>query len=211
MPITVKINVKKMSRDIHSAVKKDGPRAVSEQINKSAETLGTYLISFIKDAVSKGLSPIKGRGRFPEYLHGRKISAAIKAGKSEISGSKSIKKLRGKKNAAAKEQFKKEIMSTHRELVKKFYPESVAKEFPSKKLRPVNLFLSGKFLESLTFKKIKDGIELGFFNHFEEYERGHREGANGQPQRPIVPQDREEFSRSIMTRLEAILERLFYK
>jgi hypothetical protein len=96
----------------------------------------------------------------------------------------------------------------------KRYPDTVKKKFPSKRKRPVNLTLSGKFLNSLKYK-VKRGkrprITVGFFNRLSrKKEKGHREGANQQPLRPIIPQgrkrdDRESFVLPITRRVEQYL------
>lgn len=61
---------------------------------------------------------------------------------------------------------------------------------------PVNLTLTGKFLNAFRHKvvsaageSLKGFIpEIGFFSDKEALkEQGHREGANGQPSRPIIP------------------------
>ena len=71
---------------------------------------------------------------------------------------------------------------------------------------PVNLYLSGKFLNDLNHAVFRRGksyvVSIGFTRQSERNkERGHREGANGQPKRPIIPQAsrRESFIRSIQS------------
>lgn len=84
----------------------------------------------------------------------------------------------------------------------------------SKKLRPVNLTLSGKFLESLkgTAEKVRNGYAavIGFSDKkSQKKEQGHREGANGQAERPIIPQSGEKFSQVIQgVYLDIINERI---
>lgn len=109
----------------------------------------------ILDLVSRGISPIEGKGRFPGY-----------------SASTSDKKR---------------------------YPDTVKGKFPSKRRRPVNLELSGKFLRSLkSYVKTRNVIEVGFLDKYgKDLEQGHREGAKGQPQRPIIPSGSEQFALSI--------------
>lgn len=65
--------------------------------------------------------------------------------------------------------------------------------FPGKNLTPVNLTLDGAFLESLTSGTVKResgfGASIGFNDRLsQDKERGHREGANGQARRPVIPQ-----------------------
>jgi len=71
----------------------------------------------------------------------------------------------------------------------KRYPETVKGDYPAKRRRPVNLGLSGKFLRALkAFPKTVNIISIGFFSEYgETLEQGHREGANGQAKRPILP------------------------
>lgn len=56
---------------------------------------------------------------------------------------------------------------------------------------PVNLKLTGKFLNALSHRITQEdfgkGTELFFADKQDKKERGHREGANGQPERPIMP------------------------
>ncbi len=76
---------------------------------------------------------------------------------------------------------------------RKFYPDSVQSQYPDKKRRPVNLYLSGDFLDNLQEitadrKLFKDfNVSLGFKGKFADYEKGHREMHNGQGFRPIIP------------------------
>lgn len=84
---------------------------------------------------------------------------------------------------------------------RKRYPDTVKSSYPSKRRRPVNLSLSGKFLAALkSFPKSRNIITLGFFSEYSEtLEQGHREGANSQAKRPIIPQEGEALAKSIQT------------
>lgn len=67
----------------------------------------------------------------------------------------------------------------------------------SKKLRPVNLKLSGKFLKNLKHRVVSEktgfGVSIGFRDKTSyKKERGHREKANNQAFRPIIPQAKNE-------------------
>lgn len=97
------------------------------------------------------------------------------------------------------------------------YPDRARKQFPAKRRRPVNLFLSGDFLKNLV-SKVKAGknpkILIGFFDTLsKKKEQGHREGANGQPKRPIIPKGSEEFSpiikRAIFKKMVQVLDKAF--
>lgn len=67
--------------------------------------------------------------------------------------------------------------------------------------RPVNLELDGDFLADLEYK-VKTGkrprLDIGYFTSLSaKKEKGHREGANGQPKRPTIPKGKESFSKKI--------------
>ena len=82
------------------------------------------------------------------------------------------------------------------------YPASVRHKFPGKRDTPVNLSLSGKFLKALKPRATTTGVEVGFFDSkYSKYEQGHREGANDQPERPIIPINEEAFTRNVYQRL----------
>lgn len=91
------------------------------------------------------------------------------------------------------------------------------KRYPGKKKpqRPVNLFLSGDFLQSL--KMTAAGGKNAFIRIFFsdklsiKKERGHREGAGGQPRRPIIPQGGESFSEGITLALKRKLREIISK
>lgn len=96
---------------------------------------------------------------------------------------------------------------------RKRYPDTVKGKFPAKRRRPVNLNLSGKFLRALkAFPKSINVITVGFFSEYgETLEQGHRTGANGQAERPIIPINGEGFTKVIRTEIlklyrESILE-----
>jgi hypothetical protein len=82
------------------------------------------------------------------------------------------------------------------------------KKYPGKRKSktPVNLELTGEFLDDLTSKAISD--PAGYATRVtydgqksQDKERGHREGANGQPKRPTLPAaSGEDFAVSIKTR-----------
>lgn len=99
------------------------------------------------------------------------------------------------------------------------YPYTVQKQFPNKKPRPVNLFLSGDFL-----RKLKHFVTGGEFNnaHLEigfassedlanAMEDGHRTGWLGQGKRPIIPTGSEQFAERIRRVAEKIIGQFIAK
>lgn len=97
------------------------------------------------------------------------------------------------------------------------YPLRVRNLFPNKRSRPVNLRLSGKFWKALKFRIRGDNriqfrrqggpsIEIGFFDRTNALkEKGHREGANSQLERPIIPRSSESFTPKL---IDAVIRRL---
>lgn len=89
------------------------------------------------------------------------------------------------------------------------YREKIAKgRIPGKSLQPVNLTLTGRFLRSLTafspIRRNKQGYIsiVGFdprFGDSEDKEKGHRDGANNQAKRPIIPVGSEKIHQSIIS------------
>jgi len=81
-----------------------------------------------------------------------------------------------------------------------------------KKDRPVNLKLTGDFLEALIFKvrQVRGSwvTDVGYFKDSEaKKESGHREGVNGQPSRPTIPTKQEGFSQRIQRIISSIYRR----
>jgi len=82
------------------------------------------------------------------------------------------------------------------------------KRFKGKRLRPVNLRLSGDFMKSLKYRATKKGVLVGFFKPSEAAkEQGHRERANGQGFRPVIPQRGETFIPTIINKLVDIMRK----
>ncbi len=84
------------------------------------------------------------------------------------------------------------------------YPDTpdIRRRFPSKKTRPVNLELSGKFLKALGFKKTDGGIDFGWIDPSEDIKKlidAHNNGLNKNvPQRKVIPNaDGEDYTASI--------------
>lgn len=144
---------------------------------KTGDQIGFVAVKEMKALIAKGITPIRGgpvTGKFPPY----------KAHKAASGASKIARSLTGARKNKAKNIAKD---------AKRGYPYNVQDKFPDKKVTPVNLKLSGDFLDSLTYewKRLtnKIGRTLIFFNdsYQEDKEYGHRYGANGQPKRPIMP------------------------
>ncbi len=74
------------------------------------------------------------------------------------------------------------------------YPDNQRSKYPTKRQRPVNLYLSGDFLKALSYRilsgKFGFSFDVGYFDKDSvAKEEGHALGWNGQPQRPTIPDD----------------------
>lgn len=184
-----------------------------------ANDIGVTITTEMLLLIQKGISPIEGNGRFPAYKWAE-MRNALKKERSAVT--KALK--RNKQSLLVfKRKNKRQILLAQKEAARagiaqanKGYPFSVQHEYPGKKPRPVNLFLSGDFLSSLEHVVTRSaegvGLEIGFFDSAQAVkEQGHREGANGQPERPVIPVLREEFAQTILNavfkKIEAVLDR----
>lgn len=86
------------------------------------------------------------------------------------------------------------------------------KKYPGKRKgkRPVNLKLTGQFLDALSHKEkdSKSGVATEVFYEGSESKKelGHREGVNSQPKRPTLPIDGEDFAVKIKRKILKIYE-----
>lgn len=119
-------------------------------------------------------------------------------------------------------KMKEEIARGLSPITRKKFPRYKDTEKYPGKLKahaPVNLELSGDMLSDLkTEAVITTGTEIYILLKYATRrsslkEQGHREGANGQPKRPTLPQGRENFSDHLTKSLEAdyaaLMERKF--
>lgn len=77
---------------------------------------------------------------------------------------------------------------------------------------PVNLRLTGDFLDDLTYDTNPSGdgytTDIGYFTEeSRKKEEGHRAGANGQPKRPTIPARNETFVNQIREEILKIYEK----
>jgi hypothetical protein len=183
--VTVVFDFKKLRKDIERETGLEAKKALKSLTQSELRAIGLAVCDEIRTVTAKGISPIKSIGRFQPYKWAAKKSLKRKSGSS------------GK--------------SLNREFQNK-YPYSVRDKYPDKRERPVNLRLSGEFIKSLTAKVVSGVLSIGYFNEqFAKYESGHREGVNGQPKRPTIPQNSEQFSDTIYRRLVKVIQSVFDK
>lgn len=130
----------------------------------------------------------------------RQMKSSISKGKSTIKGRGAFPPYRG----------------SYRKNIQKRGFISVNRKKVTKKLSPVNLKLTGDFLKALKFKivtaRIGSGITIGFFKPEEILkEEGHRKQKNKQAKRPVIPNQREQFSTTIQRIYLKVLNRQIRK
>lgn len=214
-----------MAKKTSQAIKDDLLRYVGfiqeSMDNRTAVRIGDAVVKAMLDLISKGISPIQGKGRFPPY----KAAALRQALKKERTAINRALRDNQKALFRFRRMNQRQLLAAQKEANRKDlgrsglgYPFSVQDEFPNKRPRPVNLFLSGAFLEALqahvTGVAGDYGIEVGFFPGWTDQngveaatkEQGHREGANGQAERPIIPIGTEDFAITIQNAIWGIIE-----
>lgn len=160
-----------------------------------AREIGDTVVEAMLDLIEKGISPIEGNGRFPEY----KWAAFRNAAK------------RGRLTVGRRKMNRRQLLAAARDAERR-YPFTAFAISKGKKPRPVNLYLTGKFLRALTAKVQGAAGSVGISIEFrdklsEKKESGHREGVFGQPERPIIPINTEDFAQSIQLLIYEIIER----
>lgn len=214
-----------MAQKVGKAIKDDLLRYlafVQDSLDqRTAVRIGDAVVKAMLDLIGKGISPIDGKGRFPAYKWAA-FRNTLKKEKTVIN-----KAIKANKNALFKfrRMNQRQLLAAHKEanrkdqnFVSNRYPFTEEAIKAGKKPRPVNLYLHGDFLEALqahvTGTAGSFGLEIGFFPGWtdakgvEAYlkEQGHREGANGQPQRPIIPIGTEDFAQTIQNAIWKIIE-----
>lgn len=149
----------------------------------------------------------KGKGVGP-------ITAGLKALASDFHGAKLERTLK---------RIGEEVVAEIKRTVAKGISPISGKRFPAyknparypgdrKPKRPVNLYLTGQMLGALAFRIKNGAIDIYLRGaKANAKEQGHRDGANGQPKRPIIPQGDETLTRGIQARVRAILRETFGK
>lgn len=178
-----------------------------------ASAVGFTVRTRMLQLISRGISPILGYGRFPEYkavTRGKIAKRGIRFLNREIKNTRTRLKL-GQVTSSKSGVGRLRAQQDRLRILKKAAQGKTQKGYPyntkeyrqgSKRPRPVNLWLTGDFLRALTFelKKLgsKMGIEIGWWEAKQAIkEKGHREGANGQPKRPTLPRGRESWNETI--------------
>jgi len=195
-------NAATRARNLKSNLSKAVRDASREELKKrltpaALKRIGDRVIARMLQQISKGISPVAGFGRFPEYKsrtnarglrqQARALSKAAKSATGNV-----------KKQIRARQKTLRGLAS---QAQRRGYPDSLGPKVlaqTGKKARPVNLKLYGDFLENLEARVRDRIVEIGYFKQSEAIkELGHREGANGQAVRPTIPIGNEKFNAAI--------------
>lgn len=156
--VTVKINLDITKSNLSVQVINDP---------STAKKVGNKVVLLMKQLIAKGISPVRGVGKFLGY-------------------------------------------ATQRLNDKTKYPRDskTRKEFPDKKVRPVNLFLSGEMLSELDHTRLKNGVQIGFHRaskRSKDKAETHNYGTGSVPKRKFLPVDsKDELNVSIMREIKSI-------
>lgn len=201
-----------LKKEIESAAKKELDRKLT---SSALRDIGFRVIEKMKQQISRGISPVEGFGRFPEY----KSRTSRRSAKETRKQARSLQKAaRSTTNKAVKKSIRaraKTLRGIASGQSKKGYPDNlpdIVKIATGKKARPVNLKLFGDFLDSLDVQLENKKILIGYFKESEAVkERGHREGANGQYVRPTIPLKGEQFNASVQAELLKAIDQVLKK
>jgi len=138
---------------------KDAKRDIARFKRIAKASLSVALKGEIKQSIERGVSPVKGEGRFAKYSES--YGDAIKAGK-----------------------------------------------YKPKRVRPVNLKLTGVLLNSLKVLVIKSGLRISFDNKLADIHNREGAGKSKTKRRMLPTNNGEQFSRSITMRMKEVLNRV---
>lgn len=187
-----------LKANLSKAVRDASREELKKRLTPAAlKRIGDRVIARMLQQISKGISPVAGFGRFPEYKS-----------RTNARGLRQQAKALNKAAKSATGNVKKQIRARQKTLrglasqaQRRGYPDSLGPKVlaqTGKKARPVNLKLYGDFLENLEARVRDRIVEIGYFKQSEAIkELGHREGANGQAIRPTIPIGNEKFNAAI--------------
>tara|TARA_R110000851_G_scaffold114211_1_gene239288 strand:- start:2233 stop:2820 length:588 start_codon:yes stop_codon:yes gene_type:complete len=182
-------------------VKVDLSQATNE-INifkKAAKDAGAIALrDGVIDSIKRGVSPVKGFGRFQKYSVSYTQAIKGEAFLDPKSGEWVIfRTINGKKRMIAVDKKKYDRGNSE-----------IDRALERKKVRPVNLTLTGKLLKSLFVKVLKNSVVIGFDNKLANIHNKEGAGKSKVIRRMLPTNKGEKFSRSITIRLSEALTKV---
>jgi hypothetical protein len=186
-------------------------KATKKQIKEARNFLmlkmGPLYEDAIRDSILKGISPVKGQGRFVKYSESYQDQIKNKVAFRTINGkviplgqnvtAKELKDFRGSKAAKAENKRNKSIA---KELNKKLIQAG-------KRIRPVNLKVTGKLLKSLSWELEGKFLILKFGNIIADYHNRLGAGKSKTIRRMLPTRRNEVFNRVIDKKVRDALKR----
>ena len=159
------------------------------------QRVGLQVVMAMRAAIAVGLSPVREVGRFVAYK-AQRASSDVKA----------FATTQGKD---AQGYYRKLSRKTAKS--SQYYPNSVKNKYPDKQLRPVNLYLDGSFLETISYQAADGIIEIGHIDPDQKTRQlfeAHNEGLNPNvPKRKYLPNKRgDEFIVTIMRMIKSVYQ-----
>lgn len=149
---------------------------------KFQNKLGDRVLDMVKDSIAIGKSPVKGQGRYVAYHAARVHGSALNILKKD-------KRAAGfHKRDGIRDEIDREV-GRIKVAQAKLYPNSVKDKYPSKKNRPINLWLSGDLMNALKWRRSLGGVTIGLIRASRKLKaifRSHNEGIRN-PRRAILP------------------------
>lgn len=181
-------------------VKIDAVSEIRKELNSpgAQKKIGEFVLGEMKDFIARGVSPVRGEGKFEAYSGVKEVRDSKKKQGQLRKIAKSLVSERAQKKIKRRISAHKGVQT--RALNNK-YPYNVQDDYPDKKASPVNLKLSGKMLKALRFLPIPNGIRINFLDKdMEARAIKHNEGdpKKSLPQRKFLPTGRnDDFNVSI--------------
>ncbi len=148
---------------------------------KFLKELGQLTVEESKKFIKRGISPVDGAGRYEDYSGQKNLT-------KERASKRSVRRVGNNKKAG------------------RGYPYNVMGKYPDKKVKPVNLFLSGNMLKDFSFEVVMGFLRVGWIDDRSKFTKlalYHNEGTKNMPARPILPTVRgEQFNATIRSSIQ---------
>ena len=195
MAFKVKVNVKsdKIKKKV-KAYKKEAMKVMAEEIKKQ-----------VLLEIENGRSPVKGQGRFVKYSDSYKAQIKMQVAFRRLKDGRFIvwEKLSNKelKQFRASKQARKENKGVGDKILDL---NSVLRE-NNKKVRPVNLKVTGKLMKSFYSDVVRNDVKFGFTDPLFDIHNNKGAGKSKTIRRMLPTKQGETFNRSITLRIREVV------
>jgi hypothetical protein len=181
--VVTKVNLSKGSFDLTKYFESEIKKKERRAISVWQKTIPGIIIKKIKDSVGRGNPPVSGFTRYKGYSQSYK---------DQILGKVSFRKINGR------------IVPIRPQLFEDAEP------FIYKKIRPVNLLLTGAMMRSLIYRPTQKGFVVYFTNKLAKI---HSEEGAGKSKviRKLMPSGTEKFKRDITIESDKFVDKILKK